>query len=140
MKVGWFSMKMFESSLALFEDDKQIRNFCVYSKPNGNYAVTTSVGEITGKAPKDAQFLGEVGECLVNYFSRIEVIDRLDHDKLASAAIEVGVSLEEVLGKVSKKPPIKITPALLEKLQSIGSDRTFEAEMKNGVLRHPLGD
>ena len=124
MKVGWFSMRLFNMPQMNEIDDKsrRVRNFYVYSKPNGNYAVITSVGEITAKAPKDAKFLGEVGECLVNLCSRIEVIDGLDHDKLSSAAIEVGVTLEELLGKVSKKPPIEISPSLLEKLRSIGEE------------------
>lgn len=82
----------------------------------------TQVGQHTAKPPSNAKLVGEVAECLIDIASPLAKMDELDQDKLASAAREVGLSLEEVLGKASKKPPIKISPELLEKLKSIGAE------------------
>lgn len=123
MKLGWFSVADFYGPLHRYTGGLPVRrNHCIYSKPNGGYAVITQVAEHTSRMPNGCKLVGEVTECLIDVSSPYSKVDELDQAKLASAAIEVGVSLEELLGKVCKKPPIEITPDLLEKLKSIGAE------------------
>lgn len=121
MLIGWFSQSVFDGPLLRYTGGLTVRrNHCIYAKPNGGYAVITQVGQHTAKPPSNAKLVGEVTQCLIDVASPFAKMAELDQDKLASAASEVGLTIQEVLGQVSKKPPIKINPEMLKMLKSIG--------------------
>lgn len=117
MKIGWFSLKMFElSPINLFLGPQEIRNFCVYERPNGGYAIVTAIGGLSYK-PKNAKFVGEVRRNLITTTSSMESLRQLDQDKLASAAIDVGLNIEQLYSQHLQPSNMKVNPEIKELLK-----------------------
>ena len=99
MTLGWFSRTKYDDS---FDFDDGMVSFCVYDKPNEEYAVITAVAphDAVLEHNEDTMSQGEVRDCVLSKSSSLTTFDNLDQEKLQRACDSVGVSIEDLRNKI----------------------------------------
>ena len=84
MKIGWFSKLKYDSS---FDFHDGMVSFCVYDKPNEEYAVITEVAthDAVLKHNEDTIPQGEVRDCVFSKLGAVVKLDNLDQEKTSKS-------------------------------------------------------